>query len=232
MKTSMIKSIKYTALLLGIATMPVLASAGTFKTITIDGDFSDWDGVPVFTTDITTLGTPPLGFTALSVANDDDFVYLRVQYDGSHLVNSGANQIFITLDNDNDANTGFNIFGLGVIGSEVGWQNDFPFDQRGGFNSGSIDNGGASIAPFFTTTTQQEIALSRNATFTTGGTVIFPNDTFGLGVYVNTDASNYELIAGTGSSAYTVAVPEPGHAGIFLAIGAIGIIAYRRRCRS
>lgn len=232
MKTSMINSIKYTALLVGIATMPVLASAGTFKTITIDGDFSDWAGVPALSTVTTPSGTPPLGFDSLYMANDNDFVYLRIVYDGSFAVNAGGTTVSIALDNDNNPLTGFDIFTQGIVGSEAGWENDFPFQQATGvFNTGGgLTNGGAAIAPFATTVTEQEIAISRSATFTVGGATIFPNDTFAIGVYAGN--IDFELISATGANAYTVAVPEASHAGIFIAITVLGMVAYRRHRRS
>jgi hypothetical protein len=160
---------------------------GTYKTITIAGTtFADWAGVP------TLAWLPPgtsgtnLDLASLSMANDSSNLYLLLTYNTPVNPNAGPS-VFLAVDNDSNPNTGFNVFGLGLIGSEVGWENDFPFAQSNGvFNTGGgITGGNASIAPFYSVTTTQEYAISRSATFTATGLPIFPNNVFNLMAYAN-----------------------------------------------
>lgn len=215
--------------LCGILAFSAPAMAGTYRTITIDGDFSDWDGVPILTTD-TIGGSSPFGFTALYAANDDDYLYIRVVFNASYDVNTlnGGPSIYVSLDNDNNASTGWDIFGYGVLGSEAGWQNDFPFAQsNASFNSGSLTDGAIGIAPYFSNTTEQEMRISRSAVFNSDSMTIFPNDTFALGVYA--DASNSPLV---GKGVYTFAsVPEPASGAFVLGALCLTWIAIRRRRR-
>lgn len=70
----------------------------------------------------------------MKAANDDDYLYVLVGYQGMVDTNTanGSPSVFHSLDNDANTATGFNIYGLGRIGAEVSWQNDFPFAQSAG----------------------------------------------------------------------------------------------------
>jgi hypothetical protein len=174
--------------------------SGTYKTITIDGSFSDWDGVP------TLAWLPPgtsgttLDLASLSMANDSSNLYLLLTYNTPVNPNAGPS-VFLALDNDSNKTTGFDVYGLGLIGSEVGWDNDGPFVQSNGvYNvyggvgvAGGVTNGNASIAPFYTVTTTQEYAIARSATFTSTGLPIFPNNTFNLMAFAD-PTPNYDLL--------------------------------------
>ncbi len=167
-------------LLLGATAAPAF-----YTNIVIDGAFDDWSGVPVAATDPSgdDGGGPDLA--TLQLANDESNLYLRITYHAAVNPNAGPS-VFLALDNDVNAGTGFDIFGLGAVGSEAGWQNDFPFQQdNGNFNSGSISGGAAAIAPYFTTTTSQEYRISRAATFDVDSSPVFPSLTFRLLVYTD-----------------------------------------------
>lgn len=223
MKTSRI--IKSGFGLLGAFALCFSAHAGTYRTITLDGDFSDWDGVPVLTTNSTATGDP-VDFLALYAANDDNYLYLRIVYSNPVAVNAGGTTIYIALDNDNNPATGFDIFGLGLIGSDIGWSNDFPFVQSSAnYNTGEpLSDAAAAIALYGTTVSEQEIGISLSATYTNTGTTIFPSSTIGLAVY--TSGTTVDDFMGTGT--YTFAIPEPGHfAMVFM--GLIGLFALVRR---
>ncbi|MGE9291114.1 MAG: PEP-CTERM sorting domain-containing protein [Puniceicoccales bacterium] len=209
----------------GMLALCLPVHAGYFTTITIDGDFSDWSGVPLLVSDSTGDGNP-VDMVALYAANDDDYLYIRVEYSASVAVNGTNAQIFIALDNDNNAATGYDVYSLGVVGSEAGWQNDFPFAQDTGvFNSGGITDGAALIAPYNTTTNSQEIAISLDATFTSGGTSVFPNETFALAMYsAGTTVDDF-----IGAGVYTLAVPEPAEYASILALVSIAGVMFRRR---
>ena len=106
--------------------------AGTYQTITIDGSFADWSGVPVVDSDGGDSATVDIG--DVQIANDDEHLYIRATYP-----NNLAQSTYIALDIDSNPATGYDIFGLGLIGSEAGWQNDFAFRQSTGvFNSGGL----------------------------------------------------------------------------------------------
>ena len=153
---------------------------GTYAKITIDGSFSDWAGVPVLATLPAGTSGTTLDLATLSMANDSSNLYLLLTYQTPVNPNAGPS-VFLALDNDSNTNTGYNVFGLNLVGSEAGWQNDFPFAQSNGvFNAGGLTGGAATIAPFNTATTTQEYAVARSATFTTNGLTIFPNNTFTL----------------------------------------------------
>src|SRR5687768_9539041 len=97
--------------------------AGTYRTITIDNDYSDWVGVPVLNSDGgDNAAGPDIGDT--QIANDENNLYIR-----STFPNNDSQQTYIALDIDSNPATGYDIFGLGLIGSEAGWQNDFAFRQ-------------------------------------------------------------------------------------------------------
>lgn len=215
-----------------IGSVCVKNAEAVYANVTIDGDFTDWASVPVA---VTAPSNPsiPNDLESMKVANNDNFLFILLTfYSPVNPNNTPGGGTFLALDNDHNVATGFDIFGLGQIGAEVGWQNDFPFAQSNGvFNTGAgITGGGALISPFFTTTTTQEYAIARSATFTTTGLTIFPSNTFSLMAY-SVDGSGKVL----GPTAYTfsgapAAVPEPGIIGL-LGIGGVVIVGWRRSRR-
>lgn len=183
-----------------------------FAHITIDGDFSDWDTIPVIATDAEGDGTPDI--VSVKTANDDTYLYVLVGYNGAVDVNNfnGAPSTFLSLDNDANTATGFNIYGLGQIGAEVSWQNDFPFAQSSGnFNLGAtFSHGAAGISPYSTQTTWQEYRIRRDATYTIDNstTAVFPNSLIRLALWSDGDSTefvggfNYEFAANSGTTDY------------------------------
>ncbi|MEO1087924.1 MAG: hypothetical protein AAFY88_27130 [Acidobacteriota bacterium] len=119
-------------------------------------EFDDWADVPIAVADPADNpgdfdGRPFIDFANLQVANDDDFLYLHMSYHNESSVNT-----FIGIDVDQDTATGFDLFGLGLIGSDIGYQNDFPFQQAAdvfninvGLTGGPLTNGGALIYTFW-----------------------------------------------------------------------------------
>ena len=214
------------------------ASAGTYKTITIDGDYSDWTGVPVLDSDggDNTSG-PDIGDT--QVANDGQYLYIRNTF-----ANSLSLGTFITVDVDQDPTTGFDVFGLGLVGSEAGWQNDFPFTQATGtFNDGVGMNGdffgsGAALLDSFTDGPSRELAISLDI-MRNGDGPIFPGNTIRFLVWTDKgtgadglptgfpgdDGLNYDV---SSVIDYTLAVPEPASLGL-CAMASLGLLLSRRR---
>ncbi|MEO1497038.1 MAG: PEP-CTERM sorting domain-containing protein [Planctomycetota bacterium] len=198
------------------------ASAGFFKTITIDGDYSDWDDVPVVDSDAAD-NAGFVDFADTKIAHDDDFLYI---YNSFHTAQSlGA---FTALDVDSDVATGFDVFGLGLIGSEAGWQNDFPFTQdAGSFNNGSgmagdfFGSGAALLTPF-ADGFERELSISLDIVFNAGGDV-FADDTFSLLFWTDLGAGDV-----TGAIAYELTpIPEPTT--LLLAAAGLASVYGRRR---
>ncbi|MDP3849368.1 MAG: hypothetical protein Q8Q59_02610 [Luteolibacter sp.] len=189
---------------------PVVASHYTH--IETDGDPSDWDHVPVVFTDPSTDGTPDI--TTVKVANDDSYLYVLIQYTGAVDTNNsnGSPSTFLSLDNDANPATGFDVYALGEIGAEVSWQNDFAFAQSAGnYNLGAtFANAVPGIAPYAANTTFQEYRIPRNATYNLGGPEfqVFPQDLIRLALWSDGAAVefaggfNYQFATNPGSSAY------------------------------
>lgn len=191
-----------------MASAPAVPS--NFAHMRIDGDFSDWAAVPVIATDASADGVPDIA--SVKVANDEDYLYVLVGYHGAADVNNfnGAPSTFLSLDNDANTATGFNIYGLGQIGAEISWQNDFPFAQSASnFNLGAtFTNGAAGISPYSTSTTWQEYRIRRDATYNTGGpdAAVFPNNLIRLALWSDHGSSaefaggfNYQFAANPGT---------------------------------
>jgi hypothetical protein len=213
--------------------LSVRNAGATYVNITPDGDFSDWTSVPVA---VTAPSNPSVSndLESMSIANNNNYLFVLLTfYSPVNPNDTPGGGTYLALDNDNNPATGFNIFGLGLSGAEVGWQNDFPFAQSNNvFNTGGgITGGGGLISPFFTTTTTQEYAIARSATFTDTGLSIFPNNTFTLMAY-SVDGPGKVLgpATYTFSSAPVAVVPEPGMVGL-LAVGGAVIMAWRRSRR-
>lgn len=173
----------------GLLTVFSMEASAFYTNIVVDGAFDDWSGVPVVANDVSGDHDSGPDLATLQIANDDVNLYLLVTYHSATNPNAGPSTM-LALDNDVDLGTGFDVFGLGFVGSEAGWQNDFPFQQTNGvFNSGSITGGGAGIAPYNTITTVQEYSIPLNAVFDAGGQ-LFPSDTFRLMVYTDPTAAS------------------------------------------
>ena len=206
---------------LALTLMGTSAAQAYYTNIVVDGSFADWAAVPVVAMDVSgdNGGGPDLAM--LQVANDETNVYLHVQYHVAINPNAGPS-VMLGLDNDGNIGTGFDVFGLGLIGSEAGWQNDFPFQQTNGtFNSGEITNGAAAIAPYNLVTTAQEYAIPLDALFVTNGSPVFPNEAFSLLVYTDPTAANETM----GPVSYTLSnrVEEPA----FLSVTITNVVALR-----
>ena len=185
-----------------------------YKTIAVDGSDADWSEVPVVATDAAGDGIPDV--VSVKIANDADYIYLLVRYNGATDTNtlSGSPSTFLSLDNDSNPATGFNIYGLGAVGAEVTWQNDYPFAQgAANYNLGAVfTNGSAGIAPYYANTAFQEYRIRRDATYSTGGgpaQPVFPNNTMRFAFWSN-HASSAEF---AGAIDYVIASPppEPSH---------------------
>lgn len=217
----------YKALVMLMVGAACAGARGDYMNIAIDGDFSDWDGVTTIATDpVDNPGS--LDLLTLQIANDENSIYIRYTLNES-LNPQGGSGTFLAIDEDNNTATGFDIYGLGIVGSEAGWQNDFPFEQAtGNFNTGNGLSGATYAAtPYGAATTAVEISIPRTATHTVGGANIFPADGGTIRVAVWNQEGSGDILGG----AYTFsAVPEPTSAALWL-IGLAGVAFARRRAR-
>lgn len=212
------------SLLVSLSTC-VSVSAGTFATISIDGNFTDWVGVNVVNSDAgDNPGSVDIG--DVQFANDDDFFYVRVSFP-----NTLSTPVNISLDTDSNPATGFDVFSLGLAGTEASWQNDFPFTQSAGtFNDGLgmsgdfFGTGAALISPAAgANVAHKEWAISLSTTFNGSGAAVFADGDFDVLIW--TDAGVGDVSAVIPYSLATI--PEPSGAFLILLSGAA--LAVRRR---
>ncbi len=131
----------------GSASAPGVATAtqGDFRTLVVDGDPSDWAGIPALITDPAgDYGSADL--VSVRVANDDDFVYFLKEFAVAPVSYS-----HLLMDTDLDPATGCGAYGIGFefgltyspdgsndqLGDarDCAWGDDFPGDlvaARGG----------------------------------------------------------------------------------------------------
>lgn len=178
-------------------------ASGFYANITIDGDFADWNGVPAVATDPAD-NTGSTDFLTLQAANDENYIYVRYTLNESVNPQGGAG-VYLAVDEDNNTATGFDPFGLGVVGSDASWQNDFAFEQGTGiFNTGNGLSGATYAAsPYNAAATSVEISIPRTATHTVGGTLIFPTDGQTIRLAMWTEEGADDLLGG----AYTFDAP-------------------------
>jgi hypothetical protein len=200
--------------------------AGTFATITIDNDYSDWAGIPVLDSDGgDNAGGPDIGDT--QIANDNDYLYIRNTFP-----NSDSLSTYLALDIDSNPATGYDIFGLGAIGSEAGWQNDFAFAQSTGvFNSGGLSGdffgGGHALLSPFADAPNRELAISLDALFAADNSPVFPDGSFRLMFWTDNGFDVSAVID------YTLAVEIPECSTLVLVpLAAIALVGQRRRSRA
>lgn len=216
-----------------LVTAPARADlvTGTFRTITIDNMYDDWDGVPVADSDgVDNPSGRDIGDT--QIANDNNFLYIRNTFHDNLQQNT-----FIAIDVDQNPATGFNVFGLGILGSEVGWQNDFGFTQAtGNFNTGvglmgDFFNGGHALLASSANSSDRELAISLSNADNNGNPT-FPGSTIRLMFYTDQGATDVSAVI---DYTLAVAVPEPSAiwmctiASIGLLVQSIGLLVLRRR---
>ena len=74
--------------------------AGTYRTITIDGSFYDWTGVPVVATATNGTSGAALDLASLSIANDQSNIYLLITYNQPVDPNSSSTNVYLAFDTD------------------------------------------------------------------------------------------------------------------------------------
>jgi hypothetical protein len=151
-----------------------------------------------------------------------------------------TNGLYLAFDTDQDVSTGFNVYGLGLVGSELGYVNDFVFDQRtlGVFNNNKPDpggacctggpldlnNGGAALYPAWDVEFEErewgvplDAVWSENEPFEP----TFPNPTFNLILWTDQGLTDV-----TDVITYTLATPPPGTPGDYNGNGTVDASDY------
>ncbi len=176
---------------------PGAARAGGVA-ITVDGGFDDWTGAAQTTSDPAgDGGSSGIDFRQLSIAHDQDFLFLR--FDTTGEVQPDEQQdIVLYLDTDMNASTGY---AIGGIGADLVWELG---DRSGTFYTPaarSIDHPdiGLVIAPTVSAT-EFEVALARDAV-PASGKALFPGDTFRM--ILDDGAGGGDRLPDTGSVSYT-----------------------------
>ena len=180
-----------------------LADASTFKTITVDGSFGDWAGVPVAYEDPAD-STSSADYRRIWIANDNDYLYLRFTLERA--ANPFLSTANLFIDTDASADTGFRI----LLGSELLIQSGSGYDERqGGFNEGGVEALGWLSAPEGEAT-EFEVRISRAAKYATDAAPVFPNAT--LSLLLEAEDSNFarqETAPDSEGLVYTMAEAPP-----------------------
>ena len=127
-----------------IAVVPGTTAAGNYKTINIDGSFSDWAGLPWAYQGV--ADGNPVNFTQVQFANDTNHLYGHVRLSSPYALFSNY-YTHLFVDTDRNSHTGYPVTGA-LFGSEMMIETGYGYDQRNGsFNAGAISNLGWAIAP-------------------------------------------------------------------------------------
>ncbi len=131
-----------------ITVVPGATPLSTYKSITVDGSFADWAGVPW-----AYQGTPdgnPVNYLQVQFANDTNYLYGHVKLTSPYAIFSDYYS-HLFFDTDMNVETGYPVAGA-LFGSEMMIESGYGYDQRnGGFNAGSVSGLGWAIAPTLST---------------------------------------------------------------------------------
>jgi hypothetical protein len=183
-----------------IAAVPGTSGAtGTYRTISIDGTFSDWAGIPWSYQG--NVDTNPVNFADVQFANDTNYLY-------GHFILYAAYAPFsdyythLFVDTDDDSQTGYQVNGA-LFGSEMMIESGLGYDQRNGsFNAGDVSGLGWAIAPSGSAS-EFEFRVSLDALYP-GGTKVFGTNAMRL---LMLDDRGPELAVETGIP-YILAEPQ------------------------
>lgn len=166
---------------------PPPAPPSCYKKITIDGVFSDWEGVP----SVAVLPSSNPGFVdwkEMWLANDENYFYIK--YTLHEAANPHTSQTSFFFDGDNNKESGFDVSSGDYFGSEFFVQGGGAYqDAGGGWNEGTLANASPLQSPFNTEAKEFEFRVARVVTGVSGafeGQPLFTSDTIRILPYTNT----------------------------------------------
>ena len=191
-----------------IAAVPGTAGAiGSYRSIAIDGSFSDWAGVPWAYQGNT--DTDPVNFAGVQFANDTHYLYGHITLFSPYALFSDY-YTHLFVDTDDNSRTGYQVTGV-LFDSEMMIESGFGYDQRNGsFNAGNVSGLGWAIAPG-NSATEFEFRVSL-ASLYPDGTRVFGTNAMRL---LMQDNRRPESAVETGIP-YIVAAPQVGPLSIIL----------------
>ena len=83
-------------------------------TITIDGQFQDWDQVPLAYTDSQSSNQMSADFSDLKITYDMEFLFIYFNFYDNEFLLQDWNNFHLFLDTDNNESTGLAIDGIGA----------------------------------------------------------------------------------------------------------------------
>lgn len=150
--------------LIGIVILAFASQAyAVSRTIFMDGEFDDWQGLPPIYSDASgDQGAGTVDFGRIWVSNDSDRFYLRFEL-GTEINLQNNNAIYLYIDSDNNASTGFAI-------NNIGAEFSIAFGERIGRYYGTREETfNLNTIGYFqlpTVTSQEfEITIPRNAAY-------------------------------------------------------------------
>jgi hypothetical protein len=180
--------------------------AGSYRSITVDGDFSDWADVPWSYHG--GYNANPVNFADVRFANDAGYLYGHFTLHTPAIPFSDFNT-HLFVDRDYNVLTGFHPSGSS-FGSEMMIEGATGYDQRnGGWNEGTVSGASWALAPAGSGT-QFEFRLSLAAAYT-GGVPVFASNLFRL---LLQDNRGNEVSGGSGIDYALAAAPAPTYAHI------------------
>ena len=201
--------------LVSITIVPGTNAVSTFKTITVDGSFSDWTGIP-WSYQGATDGNP-VNYLQVQFANDTHNLYGHVKLASPYaLFTDYYSHLF--FDTDLNFQTGYPVAGA-LFGSEMMIETGYGYDQRNGsFNAGAISGLGWQVAPSVSTN-EFEFQISLSALYPDNSRV-FANNT--IRILLQDDRG--PEIAGETGMAYTLSPAQLGPLFINQSNGVVALV--------
>ncbi|NPU97388.1 MAG: hypothetical protein HPY51_09240 [Candidatus Omnitrophica bacterium] len=168
-------------LILGLSGIPslsqeyygIVTAVPVYRTIVVDGDVSDWDGIAPACLDPSGDGGLHYDFAACYLANDRDYFYFRITFTSPQPYGDYFWYLNTGFDTDMDSNTGHRW--PAVFGSEFNIQGRQVFDQRCGDWVCTIDPASeenlwgtfayVDVAPMEGNVTDVEFAIRRDLVY-------------------------------------------------------------------
>ena len=180
--------------------------SGTYRSVTIDGDFSDWVDVPWAFHGA--VDGNPLNFANVQFANDANYLYGHFTLYAAAAPFTDFNT-HLFLDRDYNVLTGFHPTGSS-FGSEMMIEGATGYDQRnGGFNEGTIFGANWLLSPSGTGT-EFEFRLSLAALYS-NAVPVFGSNQFRL---LLQDSRGNEVTGAAGIPYSLTSAPPPTYAHI------------------